>query len=228
MTEEERLRAEAAKRMARRRRKLENAEERLAKITGQPVGSIVTSGDCFSSPVSSLPSSPDEGMRDPFSMLTEGTLTTTPPSPGSAPDPPLENLVRSLTGGDGSSIGGSSSSAATVAAPVSNLVWVGLAFFTFLILQFGHGDYIMNSLAVPFVLLLLSLWMLGRLPLTNSAVGSIVSAVLVLCGLKPGIVQFFINSAQVGFTVARLFSLYLTSFILLHALYHNVLLPANS
>ena len=40
MSEEEKLREEAARRLARRRRKMENASERLSMITGQPAESI--------------------------------------------------------------------------------------------------------------------------------------------------------------------------------------------
>ena len=40
MSDEEKLREEAAKRLERRRRKMENATQRLAMITGQPESTI--------------------------------------------------------------------------------------------------------------------------------------------------------------------------------------------
>ena len=40
MSDEEKLREEAAKRLERRRRKMENASQRLPMITGQPESSI--------------------------------------------------------------------------------------------------------------------------------------------------------------------------------------------
>ena len=44
-SEEERLRAEAAKRLERRRRKMMSPEERLARITGRPVSQTSPSAE---------------------------------------------------------------------------------------------------------------------------------------------------------------------------------------
>ena len=45
INDEERLRQEAAKRLERRRRKMMNPEERLARITGRPVSSVSPSSE---------------------------------------------------------------------------------------------------------------------------------------------------------------------------------------
>ena len=56
-TEEDRLRAEAAKRLERRRRKMMSPEERLARITGRPVSQI-------SPTLESPPPSGDKRLRE--------------------------------------------------------------------------------------------------------------------------------------------------------------------
>ncbi|XP_023328833.1 uncharacterized protein LOC111701672 [Eurytemora carolleeae] len=233
MTEEEKLRAEAARRMERRRRKLENAEERLAKITGQPIHSIDTDPSDVAAGFPDLAAAlPNSGLVSPFSDLSEligggepvtrfrGSSSRPPPRgtissiQDAAPDPPLDNLVRDPL-----------RSGVAKSAPlpeVSSLIWVLQALLTFTLLQSGFGGYILNSVLLPFLLLLVSLYTLGRIHLASS-VGSIVSAVLVLCGLRPTLAHFLIRSIEIGISVSRLFCLYLTTIIILQQLHTTIL-----
>jgi len=206
MTDEERLRAEANKRMERRRRKMESAEDRLARITGQPASS--RSDASFGSPVSSLLSSPGSPVFSDDSLTTEPFGSVSPLN-RDATDPPLENLSRSplRDAGAGPRV--------EPVIPCSNLVWVAQAAVTVAFLKFGYGDYIGNSVFPMFILLVITLLAIRRLSFSSTA-GGLISAALMLCGLSPKLVQTFIQSFEVMTGAWRYLALYLTSFILLH------------
>ena len=104
-TEEDRLRAEAAKRLERRRRKMMSPEERLARITGRPVSQISPtlespppSGEnrvkSNSDSTNCILSSDSLGVPASSSRDNLSVATNTLP----ADDPPLESLRREPRG----------------------------------------------------------------------------------------------------------------------------------
>jgi len=218
MSDEDKLRQEAARRLERRRRKLENASERLSLITGQPASSIRLD-DSFAI---------DSSAADPMStfdhqIITNGSLPSSninavnrilPSQEDNVPDPPLETLVRNP-------LQSSPSHSQTTAAcsPVSNLVWILLAVVSFSFLQFGYGHFIGHSIWTLFLLTICSLAVLNRIEVGSTA-GSIISTVLVLAGLKPTIVKMVIKSVEVVVTLHRYFVVYFTTFLVMHQFYN--------
>ena len=107
MSDEDRLREAAAKRLERRRRKMESAEERLAKITGQPVATAQPIESAADQPIDAAAGQPDEDVdgRDGATSANGDIVGHLDPSPSvvpepvprflqPVPDPPLEHLER--------------------------------------------------------------------------------------------------------------------------------------
>jgi len=227
MSDEEKLRQEAARRLERRRRKLENANERLSLITGQPASSIRLD-DSYAVDSSSADHSAGT-LPDPMTTFTRvldhqtianGSLPSDrnamnrilPDKDDNVPDPPLEALVRNPLQSS------PSHSQKTPASPVSNLVWILLAAVSFVLLQCEYGHFIGHSIWTLFLLTICSLAVINKIEVGSTA-GSIISTVLVLAGLKPTIVKMVIKSVEVAVTVQRYFVVYFTTFLVMYQLY---------
>jgi hypothetical protein len=228
MSDEEKLREEAARRLERRRRKMENATQRLAMITGLPESSInLNDSYCIDSPASSLNSSRSlaDAPSNQFSSLLadsdlslNGLLSSEEHQhkrlyakpvikADETPDPPLETLVRE-----------DSASIVQPREPISNYFWIILALVSFILLESGHGYLVGHSMLTLFSLTVGSLFFLNRIQ-TNSTVGSVVSTVLILCGLKASLVKLIIKTAEVVVTVNKYFVVYFTTFLLVFQIY---------
>eukprot|EP00088_Acartia_fossae_P033845 TRINITY_DN3470_c0_g1_i1.p1 TRINITY_DN3470_c0_g1~~TRINITY_DN3470_c0_g1_i1.p1 ORF type:complete len:268 (+),score=36.42 TRINITY_DN3470_c0_g1_i1:58-861(+) len=259
MSEEEKLREEAARRLARRRRKMENASERLSMITGQPAESIrlidsysIDPREDMNRELKSSPSltesNTENGLLSNYSNSISTRLTescddsarvSTPSSPlasqrsaargsrsrvevhdSSTPDPPLEALLPSSSAAQVPA----SSLASPAPEPVSNLIWILLAIVTFLVLQSEYSYTIGHSMFPLFILTVITLFLTGRMRI-DSTVGSVISTVLVLCGLKASLAKWIIKTAEFGLTVHKYFVVFLATFLVVFQLYHHVLVP---
>ena len=178
LNDEDKLRQEAARRLERRRRKMLNPEERLAKITGRPVPA---------SPPSSSPSSPS--VETDSSVVQGEQMISTSTSP--ADDPPLETLTRDAfsnfltTPGSSSETGDMLSSlmsgqqtgaAAGQHSRLNDVVWVMLAVLVKLVLDTEFAPYIAHNCVLPFILTLASLYLLGLVTAPQSTASSLLSA----------------------------------------------------
>jgi len=210
LSEEDKMRQEAARRMERRKRKMMSPEERLAKITGRPVESI--------SPVSYLETAPTEEISAP------------PANPFTAveDDPPLENLIRDpLTDetptieGDFLSniLGGQASTSSPSSDPVkfSQSVWLFLAMSVRLLLETEFSWAIGNNMVAPFIVMTTTLMTTGYLDMANLQASSLLSAALLLCGVDQRKVTLFTKLLHCSRIVLHSFSIYLAVFLLTHA-----------
>ena len=174
LNDEDKLRQEAARRLERRRRKMLNPEERLAKITGRPVPA-------------SPPSSPS--VETDSSVVQGEQMISTSTSP--ADDPPLETLTRDAfsnfltTPGSSSETGDMLSSlmsghqtgaAAGQHSRLNDVVWVMLAVLVRLVLDTEFAPYIAHNCVLPFILTLASLYLLGLVTAPQSTASSLLSA----------------------------------------------------
>ena len=205
VTDEERLRQEAARRLERRRRKMMSPEERLAKITGRPVAA---SSSPDTSPTVQMPGDPificDNQCCNALLFLGSEELTAATPctvatnTAAPADDPPLETLTRdsgllapgpglggpegdllsSLLGGGGGQPGGAAGGAAAAGSAGTNtdVVWVLLAVVVRLALDTEYAALISSSALLPFALTLSLLYTLGWVVPHTSTVSSLLSA----------------------------------------------------
>lgn len=130
-------------------------------------------------------------------------------------DPPLETLVRDDI------------SPVTTKQPLPNYVWIFLAWISFILLESGHGYVVGHSAITIFLLTVASLFVLNRIEI-GSTVGSIISTVLILCGLRASLVKLIIKSAEFIITVNKYFIVYFTSFLLTFQLYNFVISKENT
>ena len=220
-------------------------EERLAKITGRPVSSGPSlDNDAYSAPV--------------MSPQSHVSTNTTPGGGGGAEDPPLETLSREdtplaglLTGagaGNGgadmlSSLlgGGQAGQHTNTAGPaagqlqLNDVIWVMLAIVVRLILDTEWSHYIANNCVLPFLLTLVSLYVLSFVRPQPSTASSLLSAgetksylntlnlsflvsALMLCGVKANIVGHLTKSLSFLQLFLRTFSLYLFTFFTTHVI----------
>lgn len=221
MSDEDRLREEAARRAERRRKKLEQGEERLARITGQPVGSGPrVSLDLPNLSYYEMPSSsgsdlqqysPTEAATDNFRWLA-------------GEDPPLEQLVRPEHVPTAGPDTPSPPPPVARSNQCSHLVWVSLAILSYLILQTSSAHYLSNSAILPFLLTFFSLCVSGHISLqSSSAASSLISAALMLCGLNPKVVSFLLSSLATVRSLSSCFAVYLLSLILTHVVWEAIL-----
>merc|ERR1719458_1336739 len=206
--QEERLREEAAKRLERRRKKMLSPEERLARITGQPVGEVVTADEVGTAEVVSIGSS-----------RSHNNAATAIASD----DPPLELLTRDPLGPRGSPgpesdilsnlLGGATS---PVENPVrfSQALWLFLALAVRLILETEYKFYIGESGVLPFLLLLPLLMVSGHLHLPSLRSTSLLTAALMLCGVDQAKVALLTRGLHLGSILLQCLSVYLFSFLL--------------
>ena len=171
MTDEEKLRQEAAKRLERRKRKMMSPEERLAKITGRPV--------------EQSPPSPIESPM-PNGVANEEIPTTTYTSSSNVDDPPLENLTRdpftaetpTAEGEFLSNILGGQSNQTSYIDPVqfSYSIWPMLAIAVRVLLETDYSWILGNNMLTPFVLMITILITLGYLSVANLQSTSLLTA----------------------------------------------------
>ena len=149
ISEEERLRQEAAKRLE-RRRKMMSPEERLAKITGRPVEAV-----------------PDVGVSTAESSNTapesSSPSTHTPPA---VEDPPLEHLTRDPFSSDSPNLEGEfltnmlagQGYSPPPSDPVkySQSIWLYLALAVRLMLETQYSWILGQNMLAPFLLKSLS------------------------------------------------------------------------
>jgi len=234
LEEEARLRDEAARRLERRRRKMQTSEERLSKITGQPV-SASSAGTPSPDPASPMPS--PNGRAPP--------LFDSPPNPllplDPVPDPPLEDLERDpfsqnrdLDGGMDANMFnnlmmGNSAGGAGVKSEVKvyTVVWVILAACTRLLLQSPYSHLVADNIVVPFLLLLTGLILTRVVDLRNLQSSSLITAALVLCGVKADRVALLTQFLHASRLLVYCFSIYLFSFIGVHLIIENYLEANN-
>jgi len=224
-SEESRLREEAARRQERRRRKLQNSDERMAKITGQPVK------------VSSDPKTEDllngHDLVNNLDNLISDNVHQRLPLTETVPDPPLEVLERDFLpplerespSGEGldmnllaSLMTGNSaeSSAAKPQVAVYHLLWVCLAVLVRLVLGSSHSFLLGDNMVIPFLLAVTGLIVTGLVDLRALQSASLVTAALVLCGVKAEKVALLTRVLHGMRLLGMCFSIYLFTFVLTH------------
>lgn len=207
VSDEDRLREEAARRMERRRRKMMSPEERLAKITG--------------------------GLVEP---RTEQEVVTSPhhePVVSSSPtlmveDPPLENLIRDPftspnTGGEADMLSsllsggaGGPASHTQPAVQYSLAVWPLLALLVRLTLDTEYSVWVGNSALLPFLLVISGLVITRHLDLSCLQSTSLLTAALMLCGVSQARVSLLTRGLHLMVILGRSFSVYFFCFIVSH------------
>jgi len=170
LSEEDKMRQEATRRMERRKRKMMSPEERLAKITGRPVESI--------SPVSGLESAPPTELSLPVAIANTVVVED---------DPPLENLIRDPFTDDNPTmegdflnniLGGQAGTSSTPSDPVkfSQSVWLFLAVAVRLLLETEFSWAVGNNMVAPFIVMTTTLMTTGYLDIANLQASSLLSA----------------------------------------------------
>ena len=163
ISDEERMRQEAAKRMERRKRKMMSPEERLAKITGRPVEEVspildvVTSGESIST--------------------TDVPSVTVSSSTQSVDDPPLEHLTRDPFTADTPTMEGefltnmlggqAGSSPPSDPVKYSQSIWLYLALAVRLLLETQYSWILGNNMLAPFIVMVSILMTTGYLSFAN-------------------------------------------------------------
>ena len=174
ITEEERLRQEAAKRLERRKRKMMSPEERLAKITGRPVEPV--------SPVSEVVSS-GETIPTPGDAPFANISLSAPPVED---DPPLEHLTRdpftadtpTMEGEFLTSMLGGQAGSSPPSDPVkfSHSIWLFLALAVRLLLETEFSWILGNNMVAPFIVMVSILVTTGYLSIANLQTTSLLTA----------------------------------------------------
>jgi len=239
LNDEDRLRQEAAKRLERRRRKMMSPEERLAKITGRPVSSTSpTSENLPSSSLTpestmtstnedhgSLSRSPVQVDDPPLEPLTRDVSHQTRDSfsnflpQGSGQESDLLSQLLGATGGTGGTQTGAGQSASAEGqhvTSVTDIVWVMLALAVRLILDTEFSVYIGDNIVLPYLLTLSLLYTLGYVQAGSSTVSSLLSAALMLCGVKAKLVGNLTKTLSFVQLLVRTLSLYLFTFFISH------------
>ena len=172
ISDEERMRQEAAKQMDRRKRKMMSPEERLAKITGRPVEEIspildvVPSGESIST--------------------TDVPSVTVSSSTQSVDDPPLEHLTRDPFTADTPTMEGefltnmlggqAGSSPPSDPLKYSQSIWLYLALAVRLLLETQYSRILGNNMLAPFIVMVSILMTTGYLSLANLQTTSLLTA----------------------------------------------------
>ena len=172
ISDEERMRQEAAKRMERRKRKMMSPEERLAKITGRPVEEVspildvVPSGESIST--------------------TDVPSVTVSSSTQSVDDPPLEHLTRDPFTADTPTMEGefltnmlggqAGSSPPSDPVKYSQSIWLYLALAVRLLLETQYSWILGNNMLAPFIVMVSILMTTGYLSLANLQTTSLLTA----------------------------------------------------
>ena len=172
ISDEERMRQEAAKQMDRRKRKMMSPEERLAKITGRPVEEVspildvVTSGESIST--------------------TDVPSVTVSSSTQSVDDPPLEHLTRDPFTADTPTMEGefltnmlggqAGSSPPSDPVKYSQSIWLYLALAVRLLLETQYSRILGNNMLAPFIVMVSILMTTGYLSLANLQTTSLLTA----------------------------------------------------
>jgi len=211
LSEEDKMRQEAAKRMERRKRKMMSPEERLAKITGRPVESVT--------PVSGLDTAPTEERSSPPAITSASAVED---------DPPLENLIRDPFMADTPSmegdllsniLGGQAGASSLPSNPVkfNQSVWLFLAVAVRLLLETEFSWTVGNNMVAPFIVMIITLMATGHLDIANLQASSLLSAALLLCGVDQRKVTLLTKLLHCSRIVLNCFSIYLAVFLLTHA-----------
>jgi len=212
VSEEDRLREEAAKRLERRRKKMLSPEERLARITGQPVGSVITADEMGTVEVGgsrSQSTAPIASDDPPLELLTRDPL-----APRGSPGPESD-LLSNLLGGAN----------APVENPVrfSHALWPLLALAVRLILETEYKFYIGESGVLPFLLLLPLLMVSGHLHLPSLRSTSLLSAALMLLGVDQAKIALLTRGLHLGSILLQCLSVYLFSFLVCHIIVVHII-----
>jgi len=251
LEDEAKMREEAAKRLERRRRKMQSSEERLSKITGQPV-SASSAGSTPGQPVSASSAGSSlevelpptlSGQLPPVLSANGGLppLFDSVPDPlatDPVPDPPLEDLQRDpfsqsndLDAGGldvnmfNSLMMGNSTGSAGVKPEIKvyTVLWVILAVCTRLILQSPYSHLVGDNMIVPFFLLLKGLIITRVVDVRNLQSSSLITAALVLCGVKQERVALLTQFLHASRLLVYCFFIYLFSFIVIHLIIETYL-----
>ena len=167
ISEEERLRQEAAKRLERRKRKMMSPEERLAKITGRPVEAVTPSSDVV------------------FHGESNSAPEVSPRNISQSDDPPLENLTRDPFTSDSPTmegefltnmLGGQGASPPSDPVKYSQSVWLYLALAVRLMLETQYSWILGDNMVAPFVVMISVLMTTGYLSIANLATSSLLTA----------------------------------------------------
>merc|ERR1719187_97007 len=223
---------------------MESAEERLAKITGQPV---VATGQpveaAADQPIDAAAGQPDDDVdsRDSATSANGDIVGHLDPTPSVAPepvprflqpvpDPPLEHLERvpSLNSDFSPSLdmdmlsgllsGGSTtnSSGPIYQVKVYHCLWLFLAVLVRLLLGSSHSYLIGDNILVPFLLTVTGLLVTGKTDIRGLQSASLLTAVFVLCGVSAEKVATLTRCLHGGRLLLQCFSIYLFSFIITH------------
>lgn len=143
-----------------------------------------------------------------MSVIRNDTPSDPPLEALLASDPPLETLVRD-----------EARNPLPPSKPISNYIWIILALVSLGLLESGHGYVVGDSCLTLFILTVTSLFFINRIEI-SSTVGSIVSTVLILCGLRASLVKWIIKSVEFVIAVNQFFVVYFTTFLIAFQLYH--------
>jgi len=183
---------------------MQSPEERLAKITGQPVAEVVA-----------------DVQAGAQVQHTGGGHTEDPPLEMLTRDPqPEVDLLSGLLGAGGAGGGGGGGGGAPQQNPVrfSQAVWFFLALAVRLLLETEYKVYIMESGVLPFLLLLPVMMVTGHLHLPSLRSASLLTAALMLCGVDQAKVAALTRTLHLGSILVHCLSVYLFSFLLSHIL----------
>jgi len=238
LNDEDRLRQEAAKRLERRRRKMMSPEERLAKITGRPVSSTSPTNESLPSSnfttESTMTSTNQDGSLSrnslqvddpPLETLTRDVSHQTRDSfsnflpQGSGQESDLLSQLLGAAGGPQAAAGQGGQGAPAEGqqvTSVTDIVWVMLALAVRLILDTEFSVYIGDNCVMPYLLTLSLLYTLGYVQAGSSTVSSLLSAALMLCGVKAKLVGNLTKTLSFVQLLVRTLSLYLFTFFISH------------
>ena len=231
LSEEEKLRQEASRRMERRKRKMMSPEERLAKITGRPVEPVALMSDVVSSGGTVPPAEVAPAVRE-------------------EDDPPLENLTRdpftadtpTMEGEFLTNILGGQANTTPVSDPVqfSQSVWVFLAVAVRLLLETEFSWVVGHNMVGPFIVMISILITTRYLDIASLNTSSLLTAgksqtgvsfsriltflftALMLCGVDQRKVALLTKLIHFCRILVQSFSSYLFTFLVCHAVLVHV------
>jgi len=233
MSDADRLREDAARRMERRRRKMQSPEERLAKITGRLIEE--ETGDRIQETNENRQIDVQENdILVPRPIVTSTTPTT------ECDDPPLEHLTRDesmitndnlypMSGGRDTDVLSNLLSPGTSSVPsqpcvrYSNILWLLLAVVVRLMMDTEYSVWLADSVILPFLMVLSGLIITKYLDLSNLQSTSLLTAVLVLCGISQARVSLLTRMLHFLSIVTQSFSIYLCCFIVSHVLLEQII-----
>merc|ERR1712098_278233 len=128
----------------------------------------------------------------------------------------LSQLLGATWGTGGAQTGQSASAEGQHVTSVTDIVWVMLALAVRLILDTEFSVYIGDNIVMEYLLTLSLLSPLGYVQASSSTVSSLLSAALMLCGVKAKLVGNLTKTLSFVQLLVRTLSLYLFTFFISH------------